>query len=279
MERRSASSLVRLARPRGIVRPSRPGLLVPPGRRGAPVSVRPAPRRGGRSTEPHGSASGLLVSPPLQSSFIRPPASPFSEKGSTCRVFRPLRDVIGGVHSCGSFHPPDRVPPSGFLDLSTACSVSDSTGLFHPAAACRVCVQGLLPICSHPGSSPGACLLAVVALPLTDRSRLPRPGASTSRLRSTDRCVRANQVVHEIRGRFPRRVSSVGLPQREASGEALFDRGPFPDRQTGEALCSARAKRTDADNRVISSLALRCACSNCTERALDARRSRQASIG
>jgi hypothetical protein len=59
------------------------------------------------------------------------------------------------------------VPPTGFLNLSTACSASGFAGLLHPAATCRVLsVQGFLPIRSRPDSSPGCAPMPLPSRPL-----------------------------------------------------------------------------------------------------------------
>jgi hypothetical protein len=60
--------------------------------------------------------------------------------------------------------------------------------LLHPAATSRVSVQGFLPIRSRPDSSPGAAPLPL-ATARSPANRLPRTGASTSRLFSADRSV------------------------------------------------------------------------------------------
>jgi hypothetical protein len=80
------------------------------------------------------------------------------------------------------------VPPSGFRNLSTACSASGFAGLLHPAATSRVSVQGFLPIRSRPDLSPGDAPLPLASDYLPAR-RLPQPAASASRLCSADRSV------------------------------------------------------------------------------------------
>jgi len=107
-----------------------------------------------RSPEPVDSGSSSHVQPPLQSSFVEPPALSRRRRALPARV-----SSLFAASPAGSTHArlatPRFVPPSGFRNLSTACSPTDSTGLFRPAATSRVSVQGLLPTRSTPDSSPG----------------------------------------------------------------------------------------------------------------------------
>jgi hypothetical protein len=85
------------------------------------------------------------------------------------------------------------VPSSGFLCLSTGYSESGFAGLLHPAATSRLlAVQGFLPICSLPGSSPvrSPITLAPFGSRTTLGRLLPPPVASCSRLCSANRSVR-----------------------------------------------------------------------------------------
>jgi hypothetical protein len=143
--------------------------------------VRPSPG----SCKP-GSFSRALS--PLRSLFAAPPCRTLSE-----------RLVLPGSWPSSRHHrrrPPTRehtlsrfVPPSGFCNLSTACSASGLAGLLHPAATSRVSsVQGFLPIRSHPDSSPGDAPLPLASGCLPAR-RLPPPETSASGLCSANRSV------------------------------------------------------------------------------------------
>jgi hypothetical protein len=70
------------------------------------------------------------------SEFLRrSPARPSA--GHYCLGSRPLRGLTGSVHLPRGIQP-RFVPPSGFLNLSAACSASGCAGLLHPATTSRV---------------------------------------------------------------------------------------------------------------------------------------------
>jgi len=99
-----------------------------------------------------------------------PPAGVSSLFAASPTASTPPISVRGAP--CGVRELPDSrfVPPSGFLNLSAACSVVGFTGLFHPAATSRVspcAVQGLLPSRSGSRLVAGPCPLAVVPRSLT----------------------------------------------------------------------------------------------------------------
>jgi len=86
-------------------------------------------------------------------------------------------------------------PPSGFLNLSAACSVVGPTGLFHPAATSRVRARpsrGFSRSAAVPGSSPGPAPMPLVRT-CSPATRLPHARPSTSRLPSAERCVRSGR--------------------------------------------------------------------------------------
>jgi hypothetical protein len=163
-------------------------------------------------------AVGLPTAPrhdlfPSQTGLFDRPSPGSYEPGSFSHAFSPLRSFFASPPGylfrrnlvCQGFLPSSRhrrsrllvrehtlsryVPPSGFLNLSTACSASGFVGLLHPTATCRVLsVQGFLPIRSRPDSSPGVppCRYRSDCSP---PRRLPHSGGSTSRLCSANRSV------------------------------------------------------------------------------------------
>jgi len=109
---------------------------------------------------------------------------------------------------------PHFVPSPGFRNLSTVCSATLLSGLFHPEATSRVLgVQGLLPPHSHPPSSGGASPLSLSCRPLA-RHPCRRPVATAAALdfeaffRARTRAVSSG--VSRAGGRFP---LPVPLPQ------------------------------------------------------------------
>lgn len=82
----------------------------------------------------------LSRSVPLQSSFARSPCrSPFGARRICPWVSFPLRDITRAQLRFFARPPTPRfVPPTGFLNLSTACSALELAGLFHPATTSRV---------------------------------------------------------------------------------------------------------------------------------------------
>lgn len=111
------------------------------------------------------------------------------------------RGLTGRVHLRGPSHSPARFRPQAFSASRRFAPLPAPRAFFIPRPRPRFSVQGLLPIRSHPGSSPGACLLDVVARALTGRSRSPRAGRLVleALICESMRCVSA---------RFPLRNSS-----------------------------------------------------------------------
>lgn len=68
-------------------------------------------------------SSFLAVGPP-QSSYVTAPVNALSSSTDLLGVSRPPRDITRRVHSSRGFPVPRFVPPSGFLNLSAACSAS-----------------------------------------------------------------------------------------------------------------------------------------------------------
>jgi hypothetical protein len=69
------------------------------------------------------------------------------------------------------------VPPTGFLNLPTACSTPGFAGLFHPAATSRVSVQGL-----GPDPQPRRLVAGRASLPLAACALTGCPAATRPRL-------------------------------------------------------------------------------------------------
>jgi hypothetical protein len=69
------------------------------------------------------------------------------------------------------------VPPTGFLNLATACSAPGFAGLFHPAATSRVSVQGL-----RPDPQPRRLVAGRASLPLAAHALTGCPAATRTRM-------------------------------------------------------------------------------------------------
>jgi len=101
-------------------------------------------------------------------------SSPFGVELYLPWSFVPLRDIESSVHSMRRFPRLRYVPSSGFHSLSTACSASSFTGLFHPANHVQgSLVRGLLPPHSRPPSSGGATPMPLSDVTLEIRRSLP----------------------------------------------------------------------------------------------------------
>jgi hypothetical protein len=134
----------------------------------------------------------ICVSSPSEFLRLPLPLPAFRRRASSTQSFFPHRGITVAVHFARGLPNPHYVPPSGFLNLSTACSGPGFAGLFHPATTSRVL--------SRPGASRllqprrligDPCPPAVESATLTVQGRWPGPVLSASRLCST-------------RGRVPR---------------------------------------------------------------------------
>jgi len=122
-----------------------------------------------------GSFPRLLASSEFLRSFSHP--DPFGTE-ITARVSSLFATSLEQVHSSQGFPSPCYVPSAGARNLSTAFSMLQLAGLFHPAAASRDSMtrSGVRArYRSHPSSSEGACPLAVGSpIARSIRSRRPR---------------------------------------------------------------------------------------------------------
>jgi hypothetical protein len=129
----------------------------------------------------------------------------------SCRGFSlPSSRRSRWVSTCAGNPDPRYVPPSGFRNPSAVYSTHCFAGLFHPAATSRVPpFRGF----SRSAAAPvrrrrrPPCPLPSARSPV---ARLPRALVWTSRLCSTERCVRSKPGVSQLRGRSPLRISSSG---------------------------------------------------------------------
>jgi len=111
-------------------------------------------------------------------------------------VFLSFATSALGVHWVTGFSSPVYVPPSVFRTLSTVCSPTCLAGVFHPAAASEISLQGFSPMTSRDDSSPSRAFLPFLDVHLqSSKSIAPASAAVAPRLRTghrsvaTDRCV------------------------------------------------------------------------------------------
>jgi hypothetical protein len=120
----------------------------------------------------------ICVSSPPEFLRLPLPLPTFRCRAIPTQSFCPPRGIAVAVHFARGLPNPHYVPPSGFLNLSAACSGPDSTGLFHPATTSRVLpVQGLPASCSRSASSATRAPLPLSTRPSPsgDDGRAPCP--------------------------------------------------------------------------------------------------------
>jgi hypothetical protein len=165
---------------------------VPPGHGliGLPWLVRgfvskPFPRTflGDRLPSSYVLGSSFFAWSPLQSSFAPNPARTcLLGAEHCCQGFVPLRDITRCVHSMRGIPVLATFRPQVVSTSRRFAPHSDSTGLFHPAAAFRAHLdQGLLSRCSDPSSSEGTPSLPLGHDHSPNIIRCPQPYPSTSR--------------------------------------------------------------------------------------------------
>jgi hypothetical protein len=153
---------------------------------------------------PSPKGQGLLprLSSPLLSSFELSPAPPPGGEALPARVSY-LFAVVSSIHLPRSSQL-RYVPPSDFLNLSTAFSAANLVDLFHPTTTSRLFCSGDCSLHTarspHRGKLPPCCSSLFPSLP----GRPPVSDMSTSRLSSTWRSV----VLAEANTRAPLQFSS-----------------------------------------------------------------------